>query len=119
MIDPNCVFCKIIKNEIPVKKYYEDDKFLAVFDIKPISPDHIVLMSKNHYTHTSDMPNSDWQEFILKAKELAETHLKEIEADGYNLLINEGEAAQSMVAHRPHCHIIFRKIDDGIKIDPR
>jgi len=36
MLDPNCIFCKIIKGEIPSQKYYEDDNFLAIFDISPI-----------------------------------------------------------------------------------
>ena len=119
MLDPNCVFCKITKGEIPAKKYYEDNDFLAIFDISPISEGHLVIFSKNHYTNISEMPEEEWKRFLVLCRELAEKHIKQIKADGYNLLINQGEAAQSGVPHRPHIHIIPRRFGDGIKIDPR
>lgn len=53
------------------------------------------------------------------ARRLAEQEMKELQADGYHLLINQGEAAQSLVAHRPHLHIIPRRFGDSFKIDPR
>jgi len=119
MLDPNCVFCKIIKGEIPAKKYYEDDNFLAIYDIHPISKGHIILFSKNHYSNTKDMPQEEWERMTVLARNLAEKEMKELKADGYNILINQGEAAQSEVAHRPHIHIIPRRFNDGLKIDPR
>lgn len=119
MLDPNCIFCKIIKGEIPSQKYYEDDNFLAIFDISPISEGHFVLFSKNHYANVGEMPKEEWQKICSLARDLAEKHIKEIKADGYNLLINQGEAAQSGIAHRPHIHVIPRYFKDGIKIDPR
>lgn len=119
MLDPKCVFCKIIKGEISSKKYYEDDNFLAIFDIAPITKGHLVVFSKNHYVNIGEMPNEEFMNLCLKARELAEKQMKEIGTDGYNLLINQGEAAQSGVPHRPHIHIIPRRFNDGIKIDPR
>ena len=119
MNNPNCIFCKIIQGKIPAKKYYEDDNFLAIYDIQPISEGHIVLFSKNHYSNVNDMPEEEWQTMVVLARKLAEKEMKELKTDGYNLLINQGEAAQSGVAHRPHIHIIPRRFDDGIKIDPR
>ncbi len=53
------------------------------------------------------------------ARMLAEKIVAETRADGYNLLINQGEAGQSLVKHRPHCHIVPRFLNDDIKIDPR
>jgi histidine triad (HIT) family protein len=119
MLDPNCIFCKIIKGEIPSQKYYEDDNFLAIFDISPISEGHFVLFSKNHYANIGEMSEEEWQKICSLARDLAEKHVKEIEADGYNLLINQGEAAQSGIVHRPHIHVIPRHFKDNIKIDPR
>ena len=119
MLETNCVFCKIAKGEIPAKKYYEDENFLAIFEINPISRGHLVVFSKNHYSNTGEMPEQEWQKMCNIARDLAEKHIKEIKADGYNLLINQGEAAQSGVPHRPHIHIIPRKFGDGLKIDPR
>jgi len=119
MLKEDCIFCKIIKGEIPSKKYYEDENFLAIFDISPISEGHIVVFSKNHYSNTEEMPEEEWQKICVLARNLAEKHIKEIKADGYNLLINQGEAAQSGIAHRAHIHIIPRRFNDGLKIDPR
>jgi len=65
------------------------------------------------------MPEKEWQKICSLARDLAEKHVKEIEADGYNLLINQGEAAQSGIVHRPHIHVIPRHFKDNIKIDPR
>ncbi|MGE4554755.1 MAG: HIT family protein [Candidatus Paceibacterota bacterium] len=115
----DCVFCKIINNEIPSRKYYEDDNFLAIYDINPISKGHLVVFSKNHYFNVSEMPEKEWQELMRLVRNLAEKEIKELKADGYNLLINQGEAAQSGVPHRPHVHIIPRWFNDGLKIDPR
>jgi len=119
MFDANCVFCKIIKGEIPAKKYYEDDNFLAIYDINPISEGHIVLFSKNHTTNISEMAEEEWRQIMSLARQLAEKQMKELKTDGYHLLTNQGEAAQSGVAHRPHIHIIPRRFGDGLKIDPR
>jgi len=115
----NCVFCKIIKGIIPAQRYYEDDNFLAIFDIHPISQGHLVIFSKNHYVDVNEMPEDEWLKINKLARELAEKQIKELKTDGYNLLINQGEAAQSGVPHRPHIHIIPRRFGDGIKIDPR
>jgi len=119
MLKGDCIFCKIIKGEVPSKKYYEDDNFLAIFDINPITEGHFILFSKNHYSNTEEMPEQEWQKICILARNLAEKYIKEINADGYSFLINQGEAAQSAVAHRPHIHLIPRHFNDGFKIDPR
>ncbi|MGB9681244.1 MAG: HIT family protein [Minisyncoccia bacterium] len=115
----NCVFCQIVTGKIPSKKYYEDENFLAIYDISPISEGHLVVFSKNHYSNVGEMPEEEWQKLMSLARKLAEQEIKELKADGYNLLINQGEAAQSGVPHRPHIHIIPRRFGDGLKIDPR
>ena len=48
MLNPNCIFCKIIAGEVEAKKYYEDDEFLAIYDINPITEGHLVVFSKNN-----------------------------------------------------------------------
>jgi histidine triad (HIT) family protein len=78
MLKEDCIFCKIIKGEIPSKKYYENDNFLAIFDINPISEGHIVVFSKNHYFNTGEMPEQEWQKLCVLARNLAEKHIKEI-----------------------------------------
>lgn len=119
MLKDDCVFCQIIKGDIPSKKYYEDENFLAIYDINPISEGHIVLFAKHHTTNVAEMSDKEWQKIMSLARQLAEKQVKALKADGYHLLINQGEAAQSGVPHRPHIHIIPRRFYDGIKIDPR
>ena len=53
----DCIFCKIIKGEIPCYKVYEDDQFLGFLDIHPIAKGHILLLPKIHYRWTYDIPN--------------------------------------------------------------
>lgn len=57
MNDSNCIFCKIIKGEIPAYKIYEDENFLAFLDINPKSPGHTQIIPKKHYRWVWDVPN--------------------------------------------------------------
>ena len=52
-----CVFCKIIKGELPTNKIYEDEKFFAILDIHPVNPGHSLLIIKNHYENIYEMPD--------------------------------------------------------------
>ena len=53
----DCVFCKIVKGELPSSKVYEDDDFLAFLDIRPLSPGHTLIIPKHHYRWVWDVPN--------------------------------------------------------------
>ena len=63
----NCIFCKIAKGEIPATKVYEDDNFLGIMDIAPLSKGHVQLIPKTHYRWTWDVPNfGDYWEVARK-----------------------------------------------------
>ncbi len=119
MLDDHCIFCKIIQGIIPSKKYFENNDFLAFFDINPIATNHIVFIAKNHYENLNEMPDIEWGKFMSEGRLVAEKLITEINADGYNLMINQGRAADSIVNHRPHMHIIPRYFNDNLKLDPR
>lgn len=53
----NCIFCKIVKKEIPADIVYEDSEFIAFLDIRPISPGHTLVIPKEHYRWVWDVPN--------------------------------------------------------------
>ncbi|MDP2908022.1 MAG: HIT family protein [Nanoarchaeota archaeon] len=55
----DCIFCKIIKGEIPCHKVYEDKDFFAFLDIKPLNPGHTLIIPKKHYRWVWDVPNID------------------------------------------------------------
>ena len=53
----NCIFCKIVKGEIPSHKVYEDENFFAFLDINPRSPGHVQVLPKEHFRWVWDVPN--------------------------------------------------------------
>ena len=65
----DCIFCKIVKGEIPSYKVYEDDDFLAFLDINPQSVGHTQIIPKNHYKFVWDVPNAG--EYFEVAKKIA------------------------------------------------
>lgn len=71
MIDPNCIFCKIVAGEIPSHKVYEDEQFLAFLEINPIKLGHTLLVTKEHYATVYDMPKELFCGFMNTARKIA------------------------------------------------
>ncbi len=67
----DCVFCKIVKGEIPHFKIWEDESYVAFLDIGQINPGHTLLIPKKHSEYLFDMEDAEYSEFLLKAKEIA------------------------------------------------
>ena len=86
MIDLNCIFCKIVKGEIPSYKVYEDQNFLAFLDIHPQSPGHTQVIPKEHYRWVWDLPTGrqaspNAGEFFEVAKKIALAQRKAFQTD--------------------------------------
>lgn len=110
----NCIFCKIIKGEIPSQKVYEDDEILAFKDINPLAPVHILVIPKKHIETTNDLTEADeaviGKIFTVIKKIAKENNLK----NGYRVINNCGEDGGQEVKHL-HFHLIGgRKL--GMKI---
>lgn len=105
MTDPNCLFCKIGKGEIPSKKLYEDDSILAFYDINPGAPVHFLVIPKEHIQSVSAVTaeNSATVAHIFEtiAKLAAELGLE----SGYRVVSNCGEDAGQSVPHL-HFHVL-------------
>ncbi len=71
-MNENCIFCKIVKKEIPAEIVYEDDKFLAFLDINPRSAGHTQVIPKDHYRWVWEIPNVGEYFEIVKKIALAE-----------------------------------------------
>jgi len=112
----DCIFCKIAKGEIPSEKILETDNFFAIKDIHPKTQGHAIVISKKHYKTLLDIPDSLLGEFLEAGKELALKLLKEEKAEGFNLVINNYEAAGQLIPH-VHLHILPRKKDDGFRMN--
>ena len=67
----DCIFCKIVKREIPAVKIWEDEKYLAFLDMNPINPGHALLIPKKHDDYIFDLNNEEYSELMLTAKEVA------------------------------------------------
>ena len=75
----DCIFCKIVKGEIPSHKVYEDENFLAFLDINPQSPGHTQVIPKQHYRWTWDVPNAG--EYFEVARKIALAQQKAFNTD--------------------------------------
>lgn len=102
----DCIFCKIIKGEIPSKKVYEDDKVVAFYDISPIAKIHVLVIPKIHMASLQDLKeeNKDLLYHIFeKINEVAK--IVGVDKTGYRVISNVGEDAGQAVKHL-HFHIL-------------
>jgi histidine triad (HIT) family protein len=75
----NCIFCRIVRGEIPAHKVYEDDNFIAFLDINPRSPGHTQVIPKKHYRYVWDVPNAG--EYFEVARKIAKAEQKAFDVD--------------------------------------
>lgn len=108
----NCIFCKLIKKEIPATVIYEDDEVLVFMDIGPIVKGHALVIPKKHYDPIDETPDGIIAKLHLTAKKIAGAQMNALGADGVNILQNNGKAAGQEVEHI-HVHVIPRFDDDG------
>lgn len=119
MEDNNCIFCKIIKGEIPSSKVYEDENFLAFLDIRPITFGHTLVIPKKHRRNALDSEDDLNAEMYRLATRLAKVVKKAFDADGINLMQNNEPSSGQEVFHS-HIHIIPRKENDhAMNLSPR
>ena len=104
----DCIFCKIIKKEIPSKIIYEDDKVLAFNDLNPIAPVHALIIPKEHINSAADITeeNADIvsKVFVAAAKIAKENNLD----NGFRIVTNSGEYGCQSV-HHIHFHLLSGK----------
>ncbi len=112
-----CVFCKIIKNELPAEIVYEDEKSIVFLDIRPTSPGHCLVIPKEHYENLLSTPEELVTHLIGVARKVAKAVSLALGADGVNIHINNGSAAGQVIFHT-HLHIIPRYTGDGLKLWP-
>ena len=102
--DPNNIFARILRGEIPCKKVYEDQWALAFHDINPVSPVHVLVIPKGAYVAFADFSATASAEEIAGFIRAVGTVARDLglEAPGYRLLANMGEDSGQEV---PHLHI--------------
>ena len=112
--DPNNIFAKILRGELPCYKVYEDDKALAFLDIMPRAPGHTLVLPKAPARNILDVPADDLAHVATVAQKIAKTAMKVFEADGITVQqFNEGAGGQ--VVFHLHVHVIPRKAGTAMK----
>lgn len=113
-----CVFCRIIRGELPAVKVYENDLVVAFLDIYPINPGHVLVVPKRHVTRLEELSDEEARDLVLAAARLAPAIVRAVKAEGYNIVMNIGKAAGQEIEHL-HLHIVPRFSDDGCRFDCR
>ena len=105
----DCLFCKIVKGEIPSTKVYEDEEILAFKDINPVAPVHILVIPKKHISSLNEIEPED-QMLIGKIFTVIKKIAKEqgFAENGYRVIANCGEDGGQEVKHL-HFHILGGK----------
>jgi len=98
-----CIFCKIVKKELPYSKVYEDKDFLALMDIKPINKGHVLVIPKKHSELISEMNKTDISKMMVVAEKIS---------SAISFFLADGRAAGQEVLH-VHLHVIPRFLNDG------
>lgn len=114
----DCLFCRIIKGEIPSQKVYEDDDVFAFLDIQPVNVGHTLIVPKAHYENCAATPDGAMAAVMAVARRVGDAALKVTGAQGYNVGINCGKAAGQVIMHT-HVHIMPRFEDDGLQHWPK
>ncbi len=117
-METDCIFCKIVKGEIPSARVYEDEKVMAFLDIAPTGKGHTLVIPKAHYPILMDVPDELLMELIIAVKKISRAVILATGAGGINLALAMHDIAGQSVPHA-HFHIIPRHKGDGLKMWPQ
>ena len=100
----DCVFCKIVKGELPAHKLYEDEFTFAFLNNSPTSPGHALVIPKDHFENIYTTPTELYVRVQMTVQKIALAVRNAVDADGINIIINN-EAAAGQVVFHSHVHI--------------
>ncbi len=106
----DCIFCKIVKGEIPCFKVYEDDRVLAFEDINPISEGHTLIVPKKHAENLWEIPGEDLTAIHLASKKIIHAIKETLKPTGVAVLQLNGRGVNQVVMHY-HLHLMPRTAD--------
>ena len=113
--DPNNIFAKILRGELPCHKVYEDDRALAFLDIMPRAPGHTLVIPKAPVRNILDVAPDDLAHVMTVAQKVAKAGMKVFAADGVTMQ-QFNEPAGGQVVFHLHVHVIPRKA--GVQLKP-
>ena len=101
----DCLFCKIASGEIPAKHVYRDDDVLAIEDINPQAPVHLLVMPTAHHANIGELSDARKGALLARLIEVATKLGRERGDDGYRLVLNTGPDGGQTVDHL-HVHVL-------------
>ncbi|HUI00499.1 MAG TPA: HIT family protein [Nitrososphaerales archaeon] len=109
--EKDCIFCKIVAGKLPSYRVYEDANHVAFLDINPFSKGHTLVCPKRHGETLWDMDEKEIADVFMVASKVSTAIVPAMNADGFRLMQNNGEAANQAVAHI-HVHVIPSKLEE-------
>ena len=107
----SCIFCRLLKGEIPSSRIFEDDASVAFLDINPVSKGHTLVIPKVHGELLTDLPSNVLQRLILSVQKVARAQYRALGAVAINVTQANGAKAGQCVPH-VHFHVIPRYAGD-------
>ena len=113
----NCIFCEIIAGKASASIVYQDDLVIAVMDIHPVNPGHLMVIPKHHIASMDEMDENTGMHLFKIAMRLQQSIRKSgVRCEGINLFLADGESAFQEIFHL-HLHVFPRFKGDSFKID--
>jgi len=113
----DCIFCKILRREIPAQIVYEDEATLAFLDINPVNPGHTLVIPKRHSSDVFEIEEKDWAAVMKTSRVVAHALEKALQTDGINIGMNNRAGAGQVIFHA-HVHVMPRFKDDPHSLWP-
>ena len=109
----DCIFCKIVRGEIPSAKVFETDDILAFLDINPVSKGHTLVIPKAHHASFPEIPVELLARLGEALQKIGTAVKSQLNSAGFNILLNNDRAAGQLIDHS-HFHLIPRNQADGV-----
>lgn len=113
-MNTDCVFCKIVRHELPAQVLYENDRVISILDINPIHYGHALIIPKTHCRDFLSVPEEDLHHVLHAAQVVARAIVKTLNLEGFNVFSNNGRIAGQSVFHF-HLHVTPRYVNDNIQ----
>lgn len=111
----NCIFCQIVEGKVQSKKIYEDEKAVAILDINPANPGHLLVVPKEHYLVMPQVPQKDLEHMAVVVKKLSHRLLTTLQVGGTQIFVANGSVAGQKAQHFM-VHVIPRLVNDGVSL---
>jgi len=110
-----CIFCAIAEKQEPAEVIWESDKVISFLDVNPMNFGHALVVPKEHFTDLTEIPGNLIPELFQTAQKVAIALVDVLQADGFNIVLNNGRAAGQSIFHS-HIHVIPRFNEDNFQI---